>query len=624
MFDRVEYWLKDQPIQNFGDSLSRVLMDRLFLPAGFGNGIVHIIGSVADDSYVRVAQEVRPGTVPVFWTCGIRTPNGLSESNRKRVKILAVRGPVSAADLGVEGQVPIGDSALILPAIYQPAPSYEGRAICIPHFSDTRSDDELLAISNCDAVVRPNIGPDLADVYRLVDIIAAAGFVLSASLHGAIVAAAYHRRFCFWDAGLLPDVPLKWEDFAASANFESVFAATVADARAVYQKAIKPRIRLPALTPLVESAPFAVRSDAYRKVRAYDAAGLPGRFAAPALSQMPPVNLAHELIGHLAARLNHGANASPKERVSEKAPLSDPAKGDALLPKRATELHDQTIYLLNDRNRLKRRFFQKVRFHWRTERYRKIIQRSGLFDEAWYRKTYADVGNKPVDALRHYVSVGRFEGKNPNPYFDTNWYLWNHPHVLITGADPLAHYIRKGAREELSAGPDFDTSAYLQQFPELRQGNINPLYHFLTHAHGDSARKAAFTPQTPHGDTQNPGLTIVLVDEAYPSPPDETSGAADTANLIAQLLESGLRVVFIAHAQFHAPSRQPGWLESAGVEVIDGRRYASIDAYLLEEGSRADLILLSRIHAGGRSRPPRFGAPFSGRAAKGGKSVLSY
>jgi hypothetical protein len=258
MFGRVEYWLKDQSTQNFGDSLSRVLMDRLFLPAGSETGSVHVIGSVVDDSYVRIAQEVRPGTVPVFWGCGIRTPNGLSESNRRRVKILAVRGPVSAANLGVEGQVPTGDSALILPALYQPAkiPSCEGRSICIPHFSDTRSDDELLAISNCDAVVRPNIGPDLAEVYRLVDIIAAADFVLSASLHGAIVAAAYRRPFCFWDAGLPPDVPLKWEDFAASANFEPVFAATVADARVVYQKSIGPRIRLPALAPLVESAPL--------------------------------------------------------------------------------------------------------------------------------------------------------------------------------------------------------------------------------------------------------------------------------------------------------------------------------------------------------------------------------
>jgi hypothetical protein len=604
MFDRVEYWLKDQSTQNFGDSLSRVLMDRLFLPAGFGSGVVHVIGSVVDDSYVRVAQEVRPDTVPVFWTCGIRTPNGLSESNRRRVKILAVRGPVSAAGLGVEGQVPTGDSALILPAIYQPAraPSYEGRSICIPHFCDTRSDSELLAISNCDAVVRPNIGPDLADVYRLVDTIAAADFVLSASLHGAIVAAAYHRPFCFWDAGLPPDVPLKWEDFAASVNFEPVFAANVADARAIYQKSIGPRIRLPALAPLVECAPFAVRSDAYRKVQAYDAANLSEKSASP---QMEPVNLAHELIGHLAVRLNYGAGANPKERTSQKVPSSDLAEADTHLPKRATELHEQMLSLLNDRNRLQRRFFQKVKFCWRAERYRRIIQRSGLFDEAWYRKTYADVGDKPIDALRHYVNVGRFEGKNPNPYFDTNWYLWNYPHVLITGADPLAHYIRKGVREGLNPGPDFDTSAYLRKFPELSNGSINPLYHFLTHTPGGDPQEAAATqtPVTPHGDIQNPRPTIVLVDETYPPPPDERSATSDTAHLIAQILESGFRVVFIAHAQFRDPSKQRDWLEIAGVEVIDGSRYASIDAYILEEGARADLILLSRIHVGGRSRP---------------------
>jgi len=590
-------------------------MDRLFLPAGAGDGIVHIIGSVIDDSYVSGAQEIRPGTVPAFWACGIRTPNGLSKSNKEQIKILAVRGPVSAAALGIEGQVPIGDSALILPAIYQPvrAPSYEGRSICIPHFSDTRSDGELLAISNCDAVVRPNIGPDLADVYRLVDIIAAADFVLSASLHGAIIAAAYRRPFCFWDTGLPPDVPLKWSDFATSANFESIFATTITDARAVYDKSIEPHIRLPALAPLVESAPFAVRLDAYRKVQAFDASQQ-SQSVPPALSQAVPINLAHELIGHLAARLNHTPGIDPKERASQEGSPSLPAEADAHLPKRAAHLHDQTVALLNDRNRMRRRFFQRVKFRWRAARYRRVIQRSGLFDEAWYRKTYPDVGDKPVDALWHYVNVGRFEGKNPNPYFDTNWYLWNYPHVLTAETEPLTHYIRKGAREALSTGPDFDTSAYLQRFPELKNGNTNPLYHFLTRRDDDAVQPTTPAPRDTASHIQNPGPAIVLVDEIYPPPPREMSGMAGTANLIMQLLESGFRVVFIAYAQFHDPSRHRGWLENAGVEVIDGSGYPSIDAYILEEGARTDLILLSRIHVGGRPSSPGSGAASPGPA----------
>jgi len=611
MFERVEYWLKNQPIQNFGDSLSRVFMDRLFLPVGSEAGAVHLCGSVIDNMFVDAARAIHPKTTPIFWGCGIRTRGGLSTSNREQIKVLAVRGPISASELGLAGQIAIGDSALVLPVIYRPrsASFFENKSICIPHFHDNRSDDDLLNISGCDAVVRPNVSADLDDLYRLIDIIAASGFVLSASLHGAIVAAAYERPFGFWKAEAQPDLPLKWEDFAASANFPAIFRSSISEARRIYPE-IESKIKLPSLSPLIENAPYLVRPGYHALFRAYDDARPQRKNHHIVSSERTPTVLTNNLIGKLTDDLHPAkkAVAGLAKQLSEALlPDSEREGADAHLLKRTTEQYNEIIALLNNPHRFQKRPFQKLKFRWQSRRYRRIIERSGLFDEAWYRKTYSDIGDRPLNALRHYVNHGRFEQRNPNPYFDTIWYLWNYPHVLIAGTDPLVHYIRRGAKEERDPGPNFNTRAYLAAHPEIVGTKINPLFHFLSQgAEGDTVGGSSDSNSAPTIKSAKSTLgsngnqsTVVIIDVIYPTP-DKDSGSIDTANFINVFLELGYRVVFIADAHFHSSSADKGWIAETAAEIIDCSSYESVDDYIVKEGAGVDVFMLSRVHAGGR------------------------
>jgi len=51
-----------------------------------------------------------------------------------------------------------------------------------------------------------------------------------------------------------------------------------------------------------------------------------------------------------------------------------------------------------------------------------MIRDSGLFDEAWYLATYADVADAGLDPIEHYLTIGAARGYNPNPLFDTGFY----------------------------------------------------------------------------------------------------------------------------------------------------------------------------------------------------------
>ncbi|WP_157223253.1 polysaccharide pyruvyl transferase family protein [Afipia felis] len=433
MFQRVQFWLKGENIQNFGDSLTRVFLDRLFLPISESCGIIHLVGSCIDDMWVEPGLAAFAGVKPSFWGCGVRTLDGLKSSNREQIKIYAVRGPISAKMLGLEGRVPIGDSALVLPAIYRPImlSEYRNKSICIPHFNDDRSDQEILSRSGCDLIARPNIGPELADIYRLIDIIASAKFVLSSSLHGAIAAAAYGTPFCFWDAGIPTDLPLKWDDFAASANFEGSFSKNITEGQYTYDQSIRPHIRLPKIAPLAKHAPFAVQPSAYLKLLAYDE----GKEDADEVS-------AKELSSDLSENLAKIATSETWFREESKKQEDVEAQRTYL-----SQAIDRIVTTFNSRDRFQNGRIQKAQFYRKSKRDRNLIEKSGLFDEAWYRKTYADIKDKSLDTIKHYVHFGRFEGRNPSANFDTGFYLSENLDVLASGMNPLVHYIKFGKSE---------------------------------------------------------------------------------------------------------------------------------------------------------------------------------
>ncbi|MCT7583999.1 hypothetical protein N5U55_07730 [Aliarcobacter butzleri] len=83
----------------------------------------------------------------------------------------------------------------------------------------------------------------------------------------------------------------------------------------------------------------------------------------------------------------------------------------------------------------------------RYKKWKKIIEKSGLFDVKYYLFTYPDVRLKDINPVMHYIKYGANEGRNPNKEFNTSFYLRMYPDVEQSKINPLVHYILFGRAE---------------------------------------------------------------------------------------------------------------------------------------------------------------------------------
>lgn len=275
---RIRYFVKGEPLQNFGDYLPELLAKTFFLHPRVDADVYRLIGSVIEPEWIRRdlrrSVGIERGSV-AFWGCGKRDATPLDARTRSLCRFFGARGPLTRDALGLPADTVLGDPGLLAPLMHRPAPAPEvaGRSVCIPHIQDRRSDAELLERSGADLVLRPEVQASEAALRRMLDRIAAAQFVLSASLHGAIVACAYERRFAFWDNGHV-DVEFKWRDFAASIGVPCEFVPGVAEGEALHAWTLAPHIATPPLAPILDVCPFAIRPAAMLRAWVYD-----GRFA---------------------------------------------------------------------------------------------------------------------------------------------------------------------------------------------------------------------------------------------------------------------------------------------------------------------------------------------------------
>jgi hypothetical protein len=72
------------------------------------------------------------------------------------------------------------------------------------------------------------------------------------------------------------------------------------------------------------------------------------------------------------------------------------------------------------------------------------------FDTTFYAVRYPEVGG---DLLRHYMSEGWREGKDPAPWFSTSFYVDANPDVANAGLNPFYHYVRHGRSEGRLVAP---------------------------------------------------------------------------------------------------------------------------------------------------------------------------
>ena len=302
---RITYWLKCQPIQNFGDSLSEALFDALTRKSLFNwmqgritkdYDVVHLIGSCISDYHVTKDLEYVRGVGGkriAFWGCGLRNNEPLRSDLMAHCAFLGVRGPLTRDVLGLPNNMAIGDPGLLMPYVYTPTPSktFADKTICVPHFLEKKSDADLLAMSRCQLILRPNIPSGVESISTFIDALVSAKFILAGALHAAIVAHAYRRPFAYFDSGYI-DVPFKWADFAASIAMPCRFAKTVDEGAHIFQLQSS-GYKMPPLTDLLSCAPFRPPRPFLRRVAAATSC------RSSAVSTSAP--LATDTVGHLVA-----------------------------------------------------------------------------------------------------------------------------------------------------------------------------------------------------------------------------------------------------------------------------------------------------------------------------------
>lgn len=152
-------------------------------------------------------------------------------------KILAVRGPLTRDWLlaqGVDCPAVFGDPALLLPRFYSPKKLPRFRVGLIPHHADIESGNAVVKRFAAEDGVRLIRVQGYENWRDFIDEICASDFVISASLHGLIVAEAYGVPALWVEfSEHIPGWDFKFRDFYASVGKPDVRPLTVTEETAL-------------------------------------------------------------------------------------------------------------------------------------------------------------------------------------------------------------------------------------------------------------------------------------------------------------------------------------------------------------------------------------------------------
>lgn len=285
-------------IHNLGDALVPLLLGAL----GFRCAIrqardatvlnpgrcLLVIGSLLTSADLRRID----GPIDV-WGCGWKGGEAF-EGFEGELTFHAVRGPLTAAGLCPGGDVALGDPALLLPHLFPRPRRPHGRTLLVQHLDRVESVEARRRAerAGCDEVRSPFVfaapGWDTArrvppgmllrdlrrwlrlrragvhSVWATVDRIAGASFVLTGSLHGAILAQAYGVPWAAFTDGCA-DSPAKWRDWGAYLGVPISFARSL-DEGWEWWRADGRSARLRDLAPLVRAFPFLHHSPPAREL----------------------------------------------------------------------------------------------------------------------------------------------------------------------------------------------------------------------------------------------------------------------------------------------------------------------------------------------------------------------
>ena len=199
------------------------------------------------------------------------------------MRVHAVRGPLTAKGLDLPMSIPLGDPALLIPFLFPKPVVSHNKSIVIRHIFrfNSQTAARCAEASGCDesktsrTYVEPrlkfvksiDLNGFLADVWywkkyqragvssiqSLIHQIAGASFVLTGSLHCAILAQAYGIPWSAYTDGFV-DVPPKWEDWGAYLGVDIGFARTLDEGREWWRETGRFG-QTRSLQPLIEAFP---------------------------------------------------------------------------------------------------------------------------------------------------------------------------------------------------------------------------------------------------------------------------------------------------------------------------------------------------------------------------------
>jgi len=207
-------WTTKNRTRNFGDTLFNHVYSEKFLNKSSNSEtyIYFLIGSLISDAILDFAHSVNK--TPVFVHCGWNG-NELTKEKTKNAIFIGCRGEITRkklSDLGIN-VVNMGDPIYGLNIEDYPQNISAGKTFFVPHISEASA---LLNPSEfgCTDYLSPEI-KDKQDVIRIISSIKSAEFVLSGSMHVAMLAHKARVPFALFSSKdtQFVDHEVKWFDW---------------------------------------------------------------------------------------------------------------------------------------------------------------------------------------------------------------------------------------------------------------------------------------------------------------------------------------------------------------------------------------------------------------------------
>ncbi len=262
---RVCYWRENQLIGNLGDALGPILLHLLGYDSVSRKTTSPLVQNPRRCLIVigSLLTELDLGSLPVsldVWGCGWKGVCPPSAALAK-LRIHAVRGPHTVAGLGLPANTPMGDPALLLPHLAPRTIQAHNLTLVVPHIQrmGLMSTGKRRRLTGCDELLSTQViqahqvgqpgwqrqvlslgkawlrlGVRPYQPWGAVERIAGASFVLTGSLHGAILAQTYGVPWAAYDDGYI-NVPAKWLDWAAYLGIRLSFVKSLIEGERWWQ-----------------------------------------------------------------------------------------------------------------------------------------------------------------------------------------------------------------------------------------------------------------------------------------------------------------------------------------------------------------------------------------------------